>query len=162
MIAVSAAEALILEHMPRFPARAEPLEACVGRVLAADVRAERDQPPFDRVTMDGIAIAFADYAAGAREFSVVGTQAAGQPPLALRAPRQCVAVMTGAMLPEGTDTIVPIERVTRDGDVAVVAASATVTAGQFVHRRGSDREAGSVLLAKGTVVGPPEMAVLAS
>src|SRR5690606_10536919 len=165
MIAVSKAEALILEHMPRFPARAEPLAACVGRVLAADVRAERDQPPFDRVTMDGIAIAFADYAAGAREFAVVGTQAAGQPPLALHTPRQCVAVMTGAMLPDGADTIVPVERITRvmrDEDVAVIAASATVTAGQFVHRRGSDRAAGSVLLHGGTVVGPPEMAVLAS
>jgi molybdopterin molybdotransferase len=162
MITVSQAEALIRDHMPRFPPRAEPLAACVGRVLAAAVRAERDQPPFDRVTMDGIAIAYGDYAAGAREFAVIGTQAAGQPPLALSAARQCVAVMTGAMLPGGADTIIPIERITRSSSSATIAAGATVTAGQFVHLRGSDRKAGSVLLPAGMVIGAPEMAVLAS
>ena len=64
MTEVDAAEALILAHMPRFPARHEPLAACTGRVLAEDIHAERDQPPFDRVTMDGVAIAFRDWAAG--------------------------------------------------------------------------------------------------
>ena len=83
MTEVAEAEALILAHMPRFPARQEPLAACVGRVLAEDVHAERDQPPFDRVTMDGIAIAFRDLAAGVRSFEVVGTQAAGAEPLAV-------------------------------------------------------------------------------
>ena len=81
MTEVAAAEALILAHMPRFAARQEPLSACSGRVLAEDVRAERDQPPFDRVTMDGIAIAFRDFAAGVRSFEVVGVQAAGAEPL---------------------------------------------------------------------------------
>ena len=47
---------MMLARMPRFAARHEPLEACVGRILAEDVHAERDHPPFDRVTMDGIAI----------------------------------------------------------------------------------------------------------
>jgi molybdopterin molybdotransferase len=126
------------------------------------VRAERDQPPFDRVTMDGIAIDFRDYAAGARELDVVGTQAAGQPPLAVRAPGQCVAVMTGAILPAGTDTVVPIERVVRNSNVAAIAADARVAAGQFVHARGTDRQAASVVLRAGMVVGAPEMAVLAS
>ena len=56
--------------MPRFPARHEPLAACAGRVLAEDIHAERDQPPFDRVTMDGVAIAFRDLAAGVRSFEV--------------------------------------------------------------------------------------------
>jgi molybdopterin molybdotransferase len=161
MTPVAAAEAAILEHMPKFPARHEPLSDCAGRVLAEDIHAERDQPPFDRVTMDGIAIAFGAYSAGTRAFEVVGTQGAGAPPLAIAAPGQCVEVMTGTALPAGTDTVVPVERVRRRGAAAEIAADAVVEAGQFVHRRGSDRTQGSRLLAAGTRLGPPEIAVLA-
>ncbi|RPI58029.1 MAG: molybdopterin molybdenumtransferase MoeA, partial [Lysobacterales bacterium] len=160
MTQVTEAEALILAHMPRFPARHEPLPACIGRVLAEDVQAERDQPPFDRVTMDGIAVAYRDLAAGTRSFEVVGTQAAGAEPLAVAA-GQCVEVMTGTPLPHGADTVVPVERVQRNGAVAAIAADATVTAKQFVHRRGSDRPQGSLVLRAGARLGPPEIAVLA-
>jgi molybdopterin molybdotransferase len=161
MTEVAAAEAMILAHMPRFPAKSEPLAACVGRVLAENVEAERDQPPFDRVTMDGIAIAFRAFSAGTRSFAVVGTQGAGAPPLALSGTDQCVEVMTGAALPSGADTVVPIERVQRAGDLAIVAPDAAVAERQFVHRRGTDRTAGSVVLRAGTRLGPPEIAVLA-
>jgi len=160
MTEVAAAEALILAHMPRFPARQEPLSACSGRVLAEDVHAERDQPPFDRVTMDGIAIAHRDYAAGVRSFEVVGIQAAGAEPLAVGA-KQCAEVMTGAVLPGGADTVVPVERVQRNGSAAAITPDATVAAEQFVHRRGSDRTQGSLCLGAGTRLGPPEIAVLA-
>jgi molybdopterin molybdotransferase len=160
MTEVAAAEASILAHMPRFPARQEPLSACGGRVLAEDVHAERDQPPFDRVTMDGIAIAYREYAAGVREFKVVGTQAAGAEPLAVAA-AQCVEVMTGAVLPRGADTVVPVERVRRSGTAAAIAADAVVAAEQFIHRRASDRAQGSLCLRAGTRLGPPEIAVLA-
>ena len=161
MIEVPEAEALILAQMPRFPARHEPLAACAGRVLAEDIHAERDQPPFDRVTMDGVAIAFRDWAAGERSFEVLGTQAAGAEPLAVGARAQCVEVMTGTPLPRGVDTVVPIERVRRSGTTAAIEADATVKAEQFVHRRGTDRTAGSLVLRAGTRLGPPEMAVLA-
>jgi molybdopterin molybdotransferase len=158
---VAAAEALILAHMPRFPARREALSACAGCILAEDVQAERDHPPFDRVTMDGIAIAFRDLAAGVRSFAVLGTQAAGAEPLAVAEPAQCVEVMTGAALPRGTDTVVPVERVRRDGPAAVIAADAAVRAEQFVHRRGSDRGVGSTVLRAGARLNAPEIAVLA-
>jgi molybdopterin molybdotransferase len=161
MIEVAEAEALILAQMPRFPARHEPLAACAGRVLAEDVYAERDQPPFDRVTMDGVAIAFRDWAAGERSFEILGTQAAGVEPLAVEAGLQCVEVMTGTPLPRGADTVVPIERVRRSGTTAAIEADATVEAEQFVHRRGTDRAAGSLVLRAGTRLGAPEMAVLA-
>lgn len=160
MTDVAEAEALILAHMPRFPARQEPLQGCAGRVLAEQVRAERDQPPFDRVTMDGIAIAFRDLASGIRSFEVVGTQAAGSEPLAVAA-AQCVEVMTGTALPRGADTVVPVERVQRDGATASIAPDAGVVAEQFVHRRASDRAQGSIVLRAGTRLGPPEIAVLA-
>ena len=161
MTEAAAAEALILAHMPRLPTRHEPLVACTGRVLAEDVHAERDQPPFDRVTMDGIAIAFRDWAAGLRSFEVLGVQAAGAEPLAVAAPAQCVEVMTGTPLSRGVDTVVPIERVERSGTTAKIAHEASIRAEQFVHRRGSDRTAGSLVLRAGTRLGPPEIAVLA-
>jgi len=161
MTPVAAAEAAILEHMPRFPARQEPLSDCLGRTLAEDVHAERDQPPFDRVTMDGIAIAFNAYAAGTRTFEVAGTQGAGAAALCVEAPTQCVEVMTGSALPRGTDTVVPVERVRRSGSTATVEPGAVVEAEQFVHRRGSDRSQGSLVLRAGMRLGPPEVAALA-
>jgi molybdopterin molybdotransferase len=160
MIDVAQAEALILAHMPRFKARHEPLQLCVGRTLAENVYAERDQPPFDRVTMDGIAIAFRELAAGRRSFEVAGTQAAGAEPVSIGA-AQCVEVMTGTPLPRGADTVVPVERVERSGAVATITADAVVNAEQFVHRRASDRPQGSLVLAAGARLGPPEIAVLA-
>jgi molybdopterin molybdotransferase len=161
MIEVPEAEALILAAMPRFPTRHEPLAACAGRILAEDIHAERDQPPFDRVTMDGVAISFRDWAAGLRSFEVLGTQAAGAEPLAVGAPSQCVEVMTGTALPQGVDTVVPIERVERKGATATIASDAPIKAEQFVHRRGSDHTAGSLVLRAGIRLGPPELAVLA-
>jgi molybdopterin molybdotransferase len=161
MTDVAAAEAMILAHLPRLAALEVPLAECAGRVLAEDVATERDQPPFDRVTMDGIAIAFRDWSAGTRAFDAVGTQAAGAAPLRLTAPGQCVEVMTGTGLPLGADTVVPIERVQRAGGRATVAADAAVKDGQFVHRQGSDRTSGSLVLRAGTRLGPPEIAVLA-
>ena len=74
------AEALIRRHVRPLPVESRPLAALAGAVLAQSVRAERDQPPFDRVTMDGIAIASEDWRAGQRRFRIAGTQAAGQCP----------------------------------------------------------------------------------
>jgi molybdopterin molybdotransferase len=69
--------------------------------------------------------------------------------------------MTGSVLPRGADTVVPVERIRRAGNTATISAEATINDGQFVHRRGSDRHAGSIVLRAGTRLGPPEIAVLA-
>jgi molybdopterin molybdotransferase len=162
MTEVAEAERLIFEHLPRLGASRERLSECVDRVLAEDIAADRDQPPFDRVTMDGIAIAGRDWESGVRAFEIAGTQAAGAPPLELGGAARCVEVMTGAMLPRGADTVIPVERITRNGGTATVDPRASVAARQYVHPRGSDRRAGGLLLAAGTRIGPPEVAVLAS
>jgi molybdopterin molybdotransferase len=161
MTEVAAAQELILSNIPALASEQVPLADCIGRVLRETVHAERPQPPFDRVTMDGIAIAYRDWARGVREFTVVGTQAAGAPALAGAKAGECLAVMTGAPLPEGTDTVIPVERIERSDRVAVVTANA-VQHRQFVHACGSDRAAGDVLLVAGARIGAPESAVLAS
>jgi hypothetical protein len=103
------AETLIRRHLRPLGIESRPLAALAGAVLAQSVRAERDQPPFDRVTMDGIAISSESWRAGQRRFRIAGTQAAGQPPRALP-PGECLEVMTGAVLPPGSDCVIPVER----------------------------------------------------
>ncbi len=148
--------------MPAFRSRAIPLADAVNAVLHEEVHAERDQPPFDRVTMDGIAIAYRDWQQGKRNFDVVGTQAAGAPALSISDSGQCVEIMTGAVLPAGADTVIPVERIIRSEKEALVEESAEVSSGQFVHPRGSDRKSGSLILRPGIRLGSPEIAVLAS
>jgi molybdopterin molybdotransferase len=160
MTEVADAESLIRARMPRWPAETVRLDKAVGRVLADTIRAERDEPPFDRATMDGIAIAHADWASGTRRFRVLGVQAAGAPPLALARPGDCVRIMTGAACPPGADTIVPVERLEIQGTEATINAR-EISARQFIHVRGSDGRRGAALLAPGMRLGPAEIAVLA-
>ncbi|NIW24651.1 MAG: molybdopterin molybdenumtransferase MoeA, partial [Gammaproteobacteria bacterium] len=162
MTDVGDAEALIRERIRPLPARRVTLADAAGGILREPVYAERDQPPFDRVTMDGIAIASSDWRDGVRSFEVVGLQAAGAPPLTITAPGQCVEIMTGAMLPTGADAIIPVERITRKGEHAHVEPDLEITARQFIHPQGSDGQAGRPLLESGTVLNPPEVAILAS
>lgn len=135
-----------------------PLTACAGRVLRQPVIAERDAPPFDRVAMDGIAIAHGPR----REYRVAGVQPAGAPALTLAAPGDCIEVMTGAVLPEGCDTVVPVERIHLADGVAVLEPGYQPLPWMHVHRRGSDARAGATLLAPGMRLAAPEIAIAAS
>lgn len=159
-IDVAEAERLIVESMPRWPATRVPLAEALHCVLRETLLAERDQPPFDRVTMDGIAISAASIAGARREFRVIGTQGAGHAGLALNEAGECIEVMTGGVLPAGADAIVPVERITRTSDRAILEPGYSARPGQFIHRRGSDHARGAALLAPGTMIGPAEMAIL--
>lgn len=159
-IEVAEAERLVLEHMPRWPAERVPLAEAGGAVLRETVAAERDQPPFDRVTMDGIAVASTALTAGRREFRPAGVQGAGAEALCLGAAEECIEVMTGSVLPRGADTVVPVERITQSGGTVVLEPGYDPVPGQCVHRRGSDHRRGDPLLRPGTPIGPPEMAIL--
>jgi molybdopterin molybdotransferase len=155
------AEALVRRHVEPLPIESRPLAALAGAVLAQSVRAERDQPPFDRVTMDGIAIASEAWRGGQRRFRIAGTQAAGQQPQQL--PREtCVEVMTGAVLPPGSDCVIPVERLAVVDGWAEVDPNVSVEPFANVHTRGLDCREGDMLLARGTRLGAPELAVLAS
>jgi molybdopterin molybdotransferase len=156
------AEALVRDRVRSLPVESRPLASLAGAVLAQSVRAERDQPPFDRVTMDGIAIASAAWRRGLRSFRIAGVQPAGRPPLTLPGEDDCIEVMTGAVLPAGCDCVVPSELVrTSDGQVEV-DGSATIEPFDNVHTRGVDCREGDLLLARGTRIGGPELAALAS
>lgn len=158
MISVSDALSIILDHTLVLPTETIPLTEATGRVLREPIVADRDFPPFNRVTMDGIAIAFSAYGNGQRSFAIEGTQFAGQPQQALNESTACWEVMTGAMLPLGADTVVRYEDLTiADGQATIQIES--VQAGQNVHRQGVDRQQGDVLIQPGTQLRPAEIAV---
>ena len=113
MISVEEATRLVLATVRPLPTETVPLAAALGRVLRQDLHADRDFPPFDRVAMDGVALAYAAVAGGQTEFPLAGTQFAGQPPTPLPDPTAAVEIMTGAMLPPGADTVVRYEDVER-------------------------------------------------
>jgi molybdopterin molybdotransferase len=162
MISPSEAEAAIRTHAPSWPAVVMPLADLGGTVLREAVVATRDQPPFDRVTMDGIALSTAAYERGRRTFRIAGTQAAGAAPLTLEDPDACLEVMTGAMCPVGCDCVIPVENIAvRDG-TAHLLEQATVARRLNIHVRGLDSRLGDALLQPGTRLGPAEVAVLAA
>jgi molybdopterin molybdotransferase len=162
MLTPAEAQARIAGSLSALPAETCPLAAAAGRVLREDLAAERDQPPFDRVAMDGIAIALAAHAAGRRTFRIAGTVAAGRAPPALPDADACLEVMTGAMLPPGTDTVIPVEALALAAGQATVADPAPLARFANVHRRASDAVAGSLALAAGTLLRGPELAIAAS
>lgn len=159
-IDVAEAVALIESHMPQYPGERVSIDAAQGAILRQRITAERDQPPFDRITMDGIAIRFSAFESGVRNFTVRGIQAAGAAAMAIEDPDDCIEIMTGGVLPTGADTIIPVERIERDSDRVTVESGYEPTNGQFIHGRASDHRAGESLLEPGIVIGAPEMAVL--
>ncbi|KQX99352.1 molybdopterin biosynthesis protein MoeA [Rhodanobacter sp. Root480] len=160
LLSVAEAEQRIHAHMPSFGTERVALDAATGRVLRQSVQAERDQPPFDRVMMDGIAIA-----AGTGtlcSFRRAGLALAGMAEQVLDDPAACIEVTTGAMLPRGCDSVVPIEQTRREGERFVLSDGYEPTPGQFIHPRGADCREGELLLRSGTRIRSPEVAVLAA
>jgi molybdopterin molybdotransferase len=130
--------------------------------LRENVYAERDQPPFDRVTMDGIAVESEALRRGMNRFRIQGTQAAGAAPLRLESGDHAIEVMTGAMLPAGCDCVIPVEQIDVADGFAALKSAVVSTAYHNVHRRGADGRQGTLLLEAGTLLRAPEVAVAAS
>ncbi len=161
MLTTAEATAAILGAMPEYPSVGIPVEKATGCILRQAVLAERDQPPFDRVMMDGIAVRYADFSEGIREFPVQAMQAAGDEALSLEEGR-CIEIMTGASLPESADCIIPVERISLEDKVARVEAGYAAEQRQFIHPRASDHAEGTKLLSPGKRITPMDIAVIAS
>ena len=161
MLTIDEARDAILAAMPACDVESVAVEQATGRVLRQSVKAERDQPPFDRVMMDGIAISFGDFDSGMRQFQIQAMQAAGDPALTLQTGK-AIEIMTGASLPDGADCIVPVERITETDGFAEIEADYTAEQRQFIHARGSDHTKDNELLTPGTRVSPMDIAVITS
>jgi len=159
-IDVSAAERLIYKSVTNFGSEHVELANAAGQILHQAIVAERDQPPFNRATMDGIAISGNAIAAKTRQFKIAGIQAAGQAAQQLQSSNECYEVMTGAVLPAGTDTVIPVERIQVSDGNATLENNYRPESGQFVHLRAADHACGDTLLEPGVTVRGPEMAIL--
>lgn len=156
------AEQIIRDNIPLLPGEDCPLAQALGRVLRATLTADRDMPPFDRVTMDGYAVRSEALAANRRTFQVVGVQAAGMIPLHLEHEDSAVEIATGAALPKGADCVIPYEEAQRDGSTVQITTTSTMASGTNVHRRASDHPAGVPLIPAGTRLSGRELAVAAA
>ena len=136
------------------------LQKTVGRILDENVLADRDFPPFDRSTKDGIAINYAAIEKGRNSFKIEGVLAAGMPQQSLGSIENCFEIMTGAVLPKNADTIVMYEEVTLKNGIATL--SKTTKKGQNIHPKGSDEKEGTILLSGGIQIDAAEIGVLAS
>ena len=162
MLTPAEAEQSIRQHLAQRPIESLPLTQCAGAVLRENVYAERDQPPFDRVTMDGIAVDSSAVGDGLKRLRVQAMQAAGDAPLSLAARDSCIEVMTGAVLPAGCDAVIPVEQIQIHEGVAELARDTQISPWQSVHRRASDTRQGALLLNAGIRLSAPEVAIAAS
>jgi molybdopterin molybdotransferase len=164
MLTPAEAEKLILENIGFFQREDCPLLGAHRRVLRADLRADRDLPPFDRVTMDGYALRAAALAAGTNVFRVEAMQAAGMRAFKLGAASDaCIEVMTGAVMPEGADCVVPYEETQREnGTMRFTGEVAQFAPGNAVHRRGSDHRAHETIVGAGVRLTGREIAIAAA
>jgi len=161
---VAAAQAAIDKHVQPMPIISRPLRELTGTVLAETVYMERDQPPFDRVAMDGIALSTQcdrgiELSSG---LMIGGTQAAGMAPLALPSTAHCIEVMTGAHLPDSCDCVVPVEKIRIEGGKAHLNQDTTIEPWMNIHRRGSDAHKGDAILKPGVRLRSVDIAVIAS
>ncbi len=161
MISVEEALHTILNNTQNFGVEKIPFLQSTGRVLKEDVLADRDFPPFNRVAMDGIAINYRYFEYGVRDFLIGETQAAGAPQKTMDTASNCMEVMTGAVLPENTDTVIRYEDVTINNGMATINVD-TLTLGQNVHKRGKDKKEGDVLIPMNRIITAAEIGVIAT
>ncbi len=161
MIPVEEALEIVRREARALPGEEVALEEALGRVLAEDVASDLDLPPFDRAAMDGYALRAADVAAAPAALDVIGEVRAGQWPDLTVGPGQAARIMTGAPVPPGADAVQQVEK-TQPLDEFRVTILAAVAAGANVAPRGSEVRAGDVVLARGRVIDPAAIAVLAS
>lgn len=161
MIPVEEALQLILDHTGNYGSEKIDLLQSGGRILAGAVTADRDFPPYNRVKMDGFAIQYESFEKGRRTYSTQGVQAAGSIQARLERAENCIEVMTGAVLPEDADAVIPYE----ECDVAsgkVTIQSDKIARLQNVHVKGEDGRENDLLLSEGQKITPAMIGVMAT
>ena len=149
MLSSTDATRVIAESIQAFDVEEVALTSAAGRVLRQAACAERDQPPFDRVMMDGIAIDFSALEAGLRRFRIAATQHAGDPRRSLKDTADCIEVMTGAVLPQNSDCVIPVERLVVESGFANIEDEYATQRYKFIHKQASDYRQGTEVLAPG-------------
>jgi molybdopterin molybdotransferase len=153
-----AALALVLEHVRPLKTEAVAIAEAFGRLLGEDARASVDLPPFPSSAMDGFAVRAADTPG---RLSVVARVAAGAPAARALRPGEAMAIATGGVVPDGADSVIPVEYVVEHDNDAVEIPTA-VLEGDNVRPRGGDVAAGEVVVPRGARLGAAQVGALAA
>ncbi len=156
LLSVDDARVRMLAEVSRLPAETVTIAQSIGRVLAEEVSAVRDQPPFAASAMDGWAVRSADAPGRLR---IVGESAAGHGFAGIINSGEAVRIFTGAAVPAGCDAVVIQEDATRDGEAVIVPA---VTVGHHIRPAGGDFKAGASLLNRGDRIDPWRLSLAAA
>lgn len=162
VIDIADARALVLQHCEVLPPVSTPFRAAIGTVLAAEVVAGEDVPPFANSAVDGYAVRAESVQAAPVELPVVGEVAAGAFTDHVLQPGEAIRIMTGAPVPDGTDAVVMVEDTERLDGGTRVRVLKPVDAGAAVRAAGDDVRVGASLYPAGTLITPAVAAVLAS
>ena len=161
MISVEEALKIVLKNIGDWGIEEISLDQSLGRILREKVMADRDFPPYDRVTMDGIGISYKQFEGGQRVFEVAGVAAAGSVKNTLFNQSTCLEVMTGSILPAGVDTVIRYEDLKIDSGKATVLLD-QINFNQNIHFKGMDRKQGTEILQPGKRLSSSEIGVCAT
>lgn len=160
-LSVTSAQECILESVKLLAAEPAGLEQSLGRVLAEDVRANRDLPPYDVSAMDGYAVRSADLSNIPATLDVIEDIKAGDMPGKIVQAGTCARIMTGAPVPQGADAVIPVEE-TRPLSEGKVQINAAAKPGNDIRMQGEGMRNGDVVLTAGTEITPGVIGVLAT
>ncbi len=160
MISVENAQEIILGSISSIPAEEVAFLSSLNRVLAEDIYAEEDIPPFMNAAMDGYAVKAEDIFEGVT-LKVIDEIPAGRLPQRELLPGMAVQIMTGAPLPANADSVVMLEYTERNGETITINRK-KVQSGENVRKKGEDVVAGELVIAAGELIRPPEFAMLAA
>ncbi|MFD1770250.1 molybdopterin molybdotransferase MoeA [Sphingobacterium suaedae] len=161
MTTVTEAEALILAEKRDYGTERIAYEQALGRVLAEDLRADRDLPPYDRATVDGVALDSRGLTGQTAVFRMIGTQAAGDNPIPIKTNTECVEIMTGAALHESVNTVVRYEDLDIVDDTVQVKLN-TFRYGHNIHKKGTDKRAGDIVVHAHQTISPEIVGIAAT
>lgn len=162
MIPIADALAIVAAHTEKLPSETVALPDALGRVLAQDIVADTDLPPFDRAQMDGYAVRAADVACVPARLQIVGEAAAGRGWHHTLHDGQAVRIMTGAPVPTGADSVQKVEVTRENDDSATVEIDEATHTGQNIVLRASEIRTGQTVLRAGQLINAASLAALAS
>ena len=163
LIQANEAKSIIRKQLDELSASYYPIEKCAGRILRQDIVADRPIPPYNRSMMDGFALRFSDITK-VNSFNITAIASAGTRKLTLdKRIGSCIEIMTGAVVPNGADTVVPYEETEYfdDGKIRILRTN-NCYIGSAIHPIGSDHNSSETLVCEGRIIGSREIAIAAT
>jgi len=161
MILVEEAEKIIFSRIKDFGTESISFENSLNRVLSEDLVTDRDLPPFNRATLDGIAIDYASFEKGVHSFKINGIQAAGGASIEIYHDGECIEIMTGAALPGSANTVIGYEDLEIKNEIATIK-SGSFKKGNGIHYQGTDKRENDIIAKSGQLITPVIISIAAA